>query len=487
MQKDNFKEKRIKEQKLKRKRTEFIKSVFIALLFFNLVMLLYSISKESWLFEEKTNLTAESGTALANDNSEAINLYFSYAAPEYVLLNTETGRDIFYTDSDTYLKTQKILQDVDRSLFSSYGKFEKGEDIFTDIKDRNLVYISYPYHRFPKLAGQMFENPSSKLSEVISSFKKLILLPAEKEEDGIFAYIKDEKTNEVFKMQTSVPSSGLYKLLDSVKRLDDKLCTFSYELNLNSLKENTINKKISTYLRPDIIIPSKSQYLPNIEMTPPEELEKLNLGFTKEGISSKILNSFGFKDSYTRQYINGDNTLVCVSDNATLKLSPDGILEYSAVSKKGGVNLMGSTRLSIDNSYFLSFTGVSRIINTVMPLADNNEKTFKIRLTDLQAESFEVAEYKFMFDYYLNGTRIIPGLYHAIEATTVDGYLTSMRIDLKTFKNTNEKSAIQPLISAIDKFCADKKTEGAISVSECIRCYIPKDGKSLFSVGWLVK
>lgn len=476
-------EKRVKDQKLKRKRTEFFKSALIVLLFFNLVMLLYSISKEGWFLID----TAESGTPLANDNSEAVNLYFSYSAPEYVLLNTETGRDIFYTDSDTYLKTQKILQDVDRSLFSSNEKFEKGEDIFTDIKDRNLVYISYPYHRFPKLAGQMFENPSSKLSEVISSFKKLILIPAEKEEDGIFAYIKDEKTNDVFKMQTTVPSSGLYKLLDSVKRLDDKLCTFSYELNLNSLKENTINKKISTYLRPDIIIPSKAQYLPNISMTPPEEFEKLKLGFTKEGISSKILNSFGFKDSYTRQYINSDNTLVCVSDNATLKLSPDGVLEYSAVSKRGGVNLMGSTKLSVENSYLISFTGVSRIINAIMPLADNDEKTFKIRLTDLQAESFEVSEYKFMFDYYLNGTRIIPGLYHAIEATTVDGYLTSMRIDLKTFKNTSEKSAVDSLISAIDKFCADKKTEGAISVSECIRCYRPKNDKSLLSAGWLVK
>lgn len=477
------KEKRVKEQKLRRKRTEFIKSVLIALLFFYLVMLIYSISKEGWFLVD----TAESGTYLANDNSEAVNLYFSYAAPEYVLLNTETGRDIFYTDSDIYLKAQKILQDVDRSLFSFNGKFEKGEDIFTDIKDRNLVYISYPYHRFPKLAGQMFENPSSKLSEVISSFKKLILLPAEKEGDGILAYIKDEKTNEVFKMQTSVPSSGLYKLLDSVKRLDDKLCTFSYELNLNSLKENTIDKKISTYLRPDIIIPSKAQYLPNISITPPEEFEKLKLGFTKEGISSKILNSFGFKDSYIRQYINSDNTLVCVSDNATLKLSPDGVLEYSAVSKRGGVNLMGSTKLSVENSYLLSFTGVSRIINAVMPLADNDEKTFKIRLTDLQAESFEVSEYKFMFDYYLNGTRIIPGLYHAIEATTVDGYLTSMRIDLKTFRNTSEKSAVESLISAIDKFCEDKKTEGAISVSECIRCYRPKNDKSLFSAGWLVK
>ena len=473
------KERMLKEKYLRKKRTEFLKSVLIVVLSVSFISLTYSVIK-SQSHSSGSKFSSVYDQASVSGGADAINLYFNYASPEYILFNTEAGRDVFYTDSEPYAKAQKILEDVNRSIFLPDVKAEESAyNPFSDIGENNLLYISYPYHRYPKLTAQFFESRSSKLSEIISSYKKVILSPSEKSTDGIDVYIKDEKTEKIYKIKSSVASAGLQKLLGGTKRLDDRNHSFAYELNLG--------KSSSTVLRSDIIIPLKTQYLPLISAAPPSAFEKIRDGFTDDGISGKILEAFGLKESHIRQYIDRDNILVCVSETATLKLYPDGIVEYNAVDKKSGLNLSGNTRLSPENSYFLSFTGISKIINSVIPLSQNNEKSFRIRLTDLMSEAAEVTEYKFMFDYYLNGARIISAPYHAIEATTVDGYLTAMRMDLKTLESHNEKAASEPLFAAIDRYCADKQSLSTILISECNRSYDISKNKSSVTAGWIVK
>lgn len=475
---------RSKDRAFKRKRTEFFKSVLIFVLVFTFCLL-------SFLTFKHQNFTW-GGSFAANfsdgkfllEETNAVNDYFSYTAPEYVLFNAEGVREVFYNNTDAYAKVQNILQDIDRSIFLSDIKIEKAEsDIFTDIGENELLYIMYPYHRYPLLASQFFETSQPELSEYISSYKKLVLMPAVNAGEGINVYIKDEKTKEVYRIITSVPSTGLSKVIKGTKKLDDRNYSFAYELNLSSKN----SEGAMTELKPDIVIPLKTQFLPTVTASVPYEAEGLLNEFSDESFYGTVIRTFGFQENHIRQYVDKDDILVCVSENATLKLYPDGVAEYNAVNKKSGLNLTGNTKINWKNSYFLSFTGVSSVIKSIVPLAGNNERSFKIRLIDLQSESSEVFEYKFMFDYYLNGTRIMPTPYHAIEATVVDGYLTSMRIDLKRFENTGEKAATEQLFSAIDRFCASKQAGGAVSISECFRIY-PLDDKSKELKGsWLIK
>lgn len=479
------KSRKIKDKALKRKRTEFFKSVLIFTLLTVFCLLTYVTFKDQSLSADGNMSHSLFGTEILSEKTDAVNLYFSYTAPEYVLFNTAAAREVFYNNTENYSKAQSILQDIDRNIFLSDIEIEKAEtDLFDNIGETELLYICYPYHRYPLLAAQFFENPSPEIAEYISSYKRIILMPSESDKEGINVYIRDEKTSGVYKIITKVPSSGLSKVIKSTKKLDDRNYSFAYELNLTPKADSDT---AVTELKPDIVIPLKTQFLPVVSVSPPYEAESLLSGFSDESFSSTVIRAFGFQESNIRQYIDKDDILVCVSENATLKLYPDGVVEYNSINTKSGLNLMGNTRLTTENSYFLSFMGISSVINSVVPLAENNERSFKIRLTDLQSESSEVAEYKFIFDYYLNGTRIMPSPYHAIEATAVNGYLTSMRIDLKRFENTSDKAAVEPLFSAIDRYCASKQPGSAVSVSECFRIYpLGSDGETLKGT-WSVK
>lgn len=471
-----LKEQRLEKKRMQRKRTEALKSVLIAVLAASFCFFAYSVKKNQKLIGGTSSYASE--PVHISEESEAINSYLSYASPEYVMFNTEAGRDVFYTDSELYSRSLEILEDVTRSIFLPDVKpEEESENIFESIGEKNLLYVSYPYHRYPILTAQFFEGRTSRLTELVSSYKKVILLPSENASENIEVYIKDEKSEKVYKIKSNVPSAGLWKLLGSAKKLDDKNYSFAYELNLN--------KSTSTTLRSDILVPLKPQYLPTVSASCPSAFEKMRNGFTGGGALIKIIDAFGLSQSSIRQYIDKDNVLVCVSASATLKLYPDGILEYSAIDKKNGFKLSGNTRLNAGNGYFLSFTGVSGIINSLIPISANTEKSFRIRLTDLISESEEVAEYKFMFDYYLNGVRIYSPPYHSVEATVVDGCLTAMRIDLKTVESHYEKAAAEPLFTAIDRYCEEKKGQGSVTVSECSRIYDMSQGEKT-AAGWLV-
>jgi len=475
---------RVKDRAFKRKRTELFKSALIFVLVFTFCLLSFLMFKHQNFTWGGSFAARFSGGEFLLEETDAVNDYFSYTAPEYVLFNTEGAREVFYNNTDAYSKVQNILQDIDRNIFLSDIKIEKAEtDFFTNIGENELLYIMYPYHRYPLLASQFFETAQPELAEYISSYKKLILMPSANDGEGINVYVKDEKTKDVYKIITAVPSTGLSKVIKSTKKLDDRNYSFAYELNLSSKN----SEGAMTELKPDIVIPLKTQFLPTVTASVPYEAEVLLDDFSDESFYGTIIRTFGFQESHMRQYVDKDNILVCVSENATLKLYPDGVAEYNAVNKKSGLNITGNTKMNWKNSYFLSFTGVSSVIKSVVPLVGNNERSFRIRLIDLQSESSEVFEYKFMFDYYLNGTRIMPTPYHAIEATVVDGYITSMRIDLKRFENTGEKAATEQLFSAIDRFCASKQAGGAVSVSECFRIY-PLDGEAEVLRGsWLIK
>lgn len=485
---DKMRNRRISEKRhIKRKRTEFFKSVLIfmltGLLCFQTAMLIKTRSLSGMLFHRSSE-----AEMILNDE-DVINLYFEYTAPEYIMVNRDGNRDVFLSDSEYYQKAQLLLQEINRNVFMPDTNAEPAEDgIFDRLTEIDSVYISYPYRRYPKYSAQFLNNTQESLSAYISYYTKVILVPETAEEaEKITVYIKDEKTGKAVKIITPVASSELVKYMNEIKGLNKKDYSFAHELNLGTAKASA-NATLSagTEVDGDILIPLKNLSFPEISVLSPLELGQ---NPTESGVSpaaEEIMRAFGFTPSGARRYSDNSGVLVCVDEKATLKLYPGGVIEYSSVNRQSGLNLTGSSRLTGDNSYFLSFTGVSRIINSVIPLAGNSEKSFKIRLTDLQSESVEVSEYKFMFDYYLNGIRVSNLPYHGIEATTVEGRLTSMRIDLKRFESSYNEQTVEVLVSAIDMFCLDKKGTSPVTVSDAYLAYPVKDKLEGLSAGWII-
>lgn len=477
-----------KKQHTRKKRTEFLKSVLIfaliGLLLFQAVLLVKTQSLSNLFFRRLSETEI-----ILNDN-DVINLYFEYTAPEYIMVNKNGNRDVFFSDSEYYQKAQVLLEEINRSVFLPDTKVEPVEDgLFDRLTEIDSVYISYPYSRYPKYSAQFLNNTEEALSSFISYYTKVILVPETAEEkEKVTVYIQDEKTKSAVKIPTAISSLDLIKYMNEIKGINKKDYSFAHETKLNSSQTASdalpVNK---TKINGDILIPLKNLSFPEVSVLSPLELGQNPAESGASPAAEDIMQTFGFTSSGARRYSDNNGVLVCVDEKATLKLYPGGVIEYNSINKQSGLNLTGSSRLTGDNSYFLSFTGICRIINSLVPLAGNTEKSFKIRLTNLQSESVEVPEYKFMFDYYINGIRIVDAPYHAIEATTVEGRLTSMRIALKRFESSYSESPVEPLVSAIDKFCLERQESSSITVSNAYLSYPVGGNATSLTAGWMIQ
>lgn len=474
-------------EKLFKKPIETFKTSLIVILSVTLCILLYNFIKTQGYNGNVFFVSSHVDTQTVSESEDIINLYFEYTNPEYVAVKHGGAREVFYSDSNSYILAQNIINEVTKGIFSSDAEVipTEGADAFKNLLDKDSLYVSYPYKRFPKLITQFINGYTDKLSSHISSYRKLILVPGKNENDKISVYIKDENSDFTVKVITNLSSSSLIKFINSVNLQDKKNWQFAYELNLDKVPSQDVILS-APVLSWDILIPTKNIVKPDVYVYVPDIFKKSPGSNDSLELVQTVLGAFGMNQNLLRQYIDKDNTLVCVDESATIKIHPDGVIEYSSIDSKSGMNLTGGTKLSSENTYFLSFTGISRIINTLLPLSQNNEISFKLRLQQLQSESIEVAEYKFMFDYYIEGARIVSSPYHAIDATSVDGKLTSMRIDLKRFDLSHDESVIEPLFSSIDKFYSEKNSGSKVVVQKCIPVYNISKNINPSKVSWFV-
>ena len=472
----------LKKRTEKRKRTEVIKSVLIFILISLLCLQAILILKSSTLTNMIFNRSSETEIILNDD--DVINLYFEYTAPEYIMVNKGSARDVFFSDSEHYQRAQIILQEINRYLFMPDINPQFVEaDVFNKLTESDSLYISYPYRCYPKYLAQFLNTTEEKLSSLISYYTKVVLVPdTSSGNEKITVFIQDEKTKNAVKVSTPVSSTDLVKFLSETKGKDKKNYSFAHENAALSGVEPVVLK--NTKINEDILVPQKHLSMPEIMIFSPLEFSQ-DMGISP--VAEDIMLAFGFAPSDARRYSDNNGVLVCVDEKATLKLYPNGVIEYNSVNKQSGLNLTGSSRLTVNNSYFLSFTGISKIINALIPLAGNTEKSFKVRLTDLQSESVEVSEYKFLFDYYINGIRIKNAPYHGIEATAVEGRLTSMRIDLKRFENTYAEKPVELLGYSLNNFYNEHKDASSVSVSSAYLAYPITEKSNTITADWLIQ
>lgn len=481
------KHKKITEKRLSRKkRTELFKSVLVFVLLALFCFQCFLIFRTNSL-SGMIAIHSSDAEIILNDE-DVINLYFEYTAPEYIMVSRDGNRDVYYSNSEYYQKFQLLLQEINRSIFMPDIKAEYAEDgIFDRLTEIDSVYVSYPCRRYPKYTAQFLNNSSDTLSSFITSYTKVIIVPkTEEESETVTVYIKDDKTGKAVRISTAAASDPLKKYIDGIKGLDKKDYAFSQELKLGQANTSADSSVVpAAELGGNILIPLKNLSVPDILVQPPLEFSQ-GLSDGASYAAEEVMRAFGFSPSNARRYSDNSGVLVCVDERATLKLYPGGVIEYSSVNKESGLNLTGSSKLTGNNSYFLSITGISRIINSIIPLAGNMDRSFKIRLTDLQSESVEVSEYKFMFDYYINGIRITGSPYHGIEATAVEGRLTSVRINLKRFETTHNETVVEPLISAIDRFCRTRSENTPVSVNNVYLAYPLAEGLKEIKADWAV-
>lgn len=345
----------------------------------------------------------------------------SLSMPEKIVVNTgyQSSRFIFTRGNEGFFDINSAALEAIKAAFR-----EPKSVLETDVEDwysaltSKSLYLSYSAAFAPDIYASFLgiSSPDIPLSE----FSGIVI-----SENGNVYFGGD---NAYCKIPASSPLiSPIIQEVLSEHSEEEAVINYSFDLNFdqNSEKEGTV-------LSPMILIYSEPiSAFSVIPQNPAAKDGKIN-----EKSVFGALPLFGVNRSSARSYTEADGTLVYVENNGILKITPSGILTYTA--RENGIRLQSGSIPSKIASFIDSVNSKTNIDTDIcITLAE---------VTDSGAH--------FEFDYMLEGYPVKYKDMSAISVTVSNGYITEYSQILRHFTVTDTQKASPDFIQALDEVIA---------------------------------
>ena len=316
------------------------------------------------------------------------------------------------------------------------------------------VYLAYP----SKFSAQNFAALLGIQTELsIRGFSDIVIA------DSGTVFISDTDGNAFYKID--VTSAEITPIIDAAlaEESDTAVINYSFDLNFDKAFEDQ-----KTFLSPMIPI-----YSAPVEA---EVIESSNPVFRDGEINQKaisgILAAFSINPGTVWRYTEADGSLVFVENTGILKISPDGLLHFSATS--GGLALSGASANSVA-------TDVAELVGKVNSGAGCNADMYLTSPLSYDTTS------ELSFDYIVGGIPVRFNGINAAHITIRDGRITEYAQILRKYSPCGYTEFSPLYIETLDNIIA--KYSGSMSqinITRMFPAYIDTQERGTLSPDWFV-
>ncbi|MGM9551061.1 MAG: hypothetical protein ACI3XA_02285 [Clostridia bacterium] len=196
-----------------------------------------------------------------------------------------------------------------------------------------------------------------------------------------------------------------------------------------------------------------------------------------------LLKSFSFNPSPIRRYSDEYGGENYVENYATVRIYPDGYIEYSSVKEGKGIDLVQKD----GNGY--------EILNSAIDFAEKLWNSISKEPLNVLVSGVEETETgsKITFDYYCGGREVAVAydkegrepLYHAIEISVQNGQITSYRQYLRYYEEAVTYTGQESFITALDYYVDLFKSEKNAIITDMYPGYFDGGEEGLIKITWL--
>lgn len=424
---------------------ERIKSVILALLVIVNLMLAEKILVNKKLWPSGYNFFNMRNTVKKNDYSVTGHL----AVPEKIIINTgyQSSRFEYLRNSKDFAGIFSSASDVLKKAFQSPLKAVTTvtSDSWYSALTAKSIYLSYPCRYSAPIFASLSGLSSTELN--LESFQDIVI-----SENGN-VYISDKNGTVFYKIDVFADSiSPIIKAVADEHSDEESVINYSFDLNFdkNLGEQKTIlSPMIPVYSGP-VLAEAILSFNPAIKD-----------GEFNHKIISNILTAFSINPNTLRRHTEADGSMVFVENNGILKISPDGVLTFTATGT--GINLSGTvtydtgSNLSkiaefIDNVNAAIGTDIDMCVTS--PLVSNDESNFT-------------------FDYIANGLPVKFSDKSAVTATVKDGYIKEYTQILRRYIGLGIIQETPLYIESLDAIIAQYQTSmNEISITKMLPAYL---------------
>lgn len=308
----------------------------------------------------------------------------------------------------------------------------QAEQIYSALSSSSLL-IDFPADYSPRLLAKLSGGKNSAIAEEEAKISDVVIVHSPRCE----LYFCDRSNNRYYRvsLQTSVQDLSLMleECIKSNENSGGAVINYSYDLKF----DKPFGAQKAT-LDPLVLIYSTVSEFSSINSKNPLVYQ----GGINEEIVDDILRVFNISAGKMSRYTEAGGTLVFVENNATLKLSKNGYLEYQATD--------GGIAVSESGDEYANISGVAKLAADIGAAVGNGAG---IRVGDGEKRD----EGKIYLDYVMSGLGIrldSDGLSSGVEATVEDGRLISYKQLVRKYTQTGAKKQLIPFFTALDNVIA---------------------------------
>ncbi len=437
-------------------RKERIKSAVLLFLVLANLTMAYKIlvNKKLWLPGYNFFVTSKKQK---NTFSLAENL----ALPEKIIVNTGYQSSRFdYKRSDSYFSLiNEAASEILKNAFSMPSKNISSipPEEWYSVLTAKSVYLAYPCSYTAQIFSEILG--LSQTEAGFESFSDIVI------GDNGNVYIS---SREGF-FRINITSEKISPIIQTVfDGHTDEQSVINYSFDLNFDKDFGDQK---TFLSPMIVIYSDPIDAPTLSSVNP--VVKTD-GSIANRVIEAILPCFSINPNTVRRYTEADGSLVFVENNGILRISPDGILTYTATGS--GIKLVNTSD---------TFTGVSGIAAFVDKLNAAAGISSEMCVTSPLTQDFTGTV---TLDYISSGFMVKYPQSHAVSASVSNGYITNYSQILRILTPTGSSEQSPLYIEALDNVIAKyQDSMSTINITDMYPAYIDDSTNEHQSLDWYIE
>lgn len=398
--------------------------------------------------------------------------------PSTIIVNNADKRSIYTDKSDSF---HAIVPDAKKLITYAFESTETAPATDAEwsmaVKTRS-IHITYPVAYESKLFLNILG--SYKTGGASVPAKEFIISPGDSVSPNVNVYIRNHSTGEILKAPVKWDKKALEDMI--VMYAVDSIGDLSYSTELNfdktNVPDNTEDSNVEqkVFIEPTVPIQLNRKLTDMVRISNP----LYDDGFDRDAVE-KILRKFDYNTSGVKRYTERDNSEVYVENYSTLKIHPNGLVEYKAIDPSKGISLGGT---DFHGNLLACVDFVNLMWQDVFPETPLNIN-ISSNVTDIKGRGFTLT-----MEYFEGGIQVVTdiplsGIKHAVEIEVYDGKIISYKQHFAVFHPAGMSSRSVSAIDALDVLLS-RQDLGGQSIKELYPVYVKSEEPYRVSA-WAVK
>ncbi len=396
--------------------------------------------------------------------------------PTKIIVNNLDARGVYTHTSKEYNDMVGPVKEILKEGLAEKEHTKGSPELWKEALKYKSIYLSYPVAYASKTFSAIMDTPITSVAN--GTVREFVIVSGDPITGKPRLLVKNNADDSYITITLNTDVKKIDEIIDKYAVSSVGEYPYSFELNFDKTGEGMEQKVI--------IEPQVTLSINPVTANTVTETNYFEDIASDEELCNEFLKAFGFNTSNIRKNVNIDNSIVFAENYGSIKMYPDGLLEYKSLDEKKGIEIGNS------DQFYSTFIDCIEFVNNVWDTACS-DKNMNINISSYGITSSDNS-FILTINYYADGMEVVSTLdetpshgkiNNAIEVEVKNSKIVSYRQIVKGYEANNDEVLCTSVIEALDVLMANESIKSD-TITDLYLAYYP-DEKGLCIPCWVAR